>query len=69
VTGNYEKALESFDKAVALNRDDPSAYVNRAGVYLKLGNRELAVADLRKGCASGYKEACDTLDKVLKDKY
>ena len=45
-TGDYEKAIQSYTKAIELNPDDPVAYVNRGEVRLHLGEWEGAEMDL-----------------------
>ena len=46
--GRPEQALEIQDQIVALNPRYAEAYVNRSNAKKKMGNREGAVADLRK---------------------
>lgn len=41
----YAKAIELYDKAIALDRDDPAAFVNRAICRNKMGRSKEALAD------------------------
>lgn len=49
--GKFEKALQSFNKDVEHNPDDPSAYANRGGVYELLGQHEKALKDINQAIA------------------
>jgi tetratricopeptide (TPR) repeat protein len=44
--GKYEEAIDDFDKAILINRNDALAYRNRALAYKRLGDLESAQADL-----------------------
>ena len=45
--GNAEMALTDFDRAVALNPDDPIIRLSRLRLHQELGNTETALADLK----------------------
>lgn len=43
--GDYETAIDSFDKAIASNPQSAEAYYHRGLAYYNSGNREQAIAD------------------------
>lgn len=49
--GEYEKAIESYDKAIELNSNHPNAYFNRCCTYY---------------CQENYARAIEDLEKILK---
>ena len=44
----YEEALKSYDRAIALNSDSPWVWNNRGEVYAKMGNYQAAIADFQR---------------------
>lgn len=44
--GDLSSSLKSFNEAEALDPSNPFIYYNRAGVYLSLRKKEMAIADL-----------------------
>src|SRR4030043_367011 len=44
-SGNYQKAMEDYEKAIKLNPFRPWAYVNRGIINKKLGNYQKAIED------------------------
>ena len=58
-TGNYDKALTSFDKSIELKPDEYVAWYNRAIVKSLLGHYEDALVDLEQTIKlnPGYKKA------------
>ncbi len=46
---DYAGAIEDFSRAVELTPNDPEPYYNREIAYRRLGNRELAKADAKRG--------------------
>jgi len=46
----YDEALAEVDQALAIDADYVPAYVNRAGLELRLGQPERAEADLQQAC-------------------
>jgi lipoprotein NlpI len=46
--GKFDKAIEDFDKAIALNPGDPVAYNNRGLVFEKMGKFDKAIEDFDK---------------------
>jgi len=57
--GQYQLAIEDFNKVITLRPDYIKAYNKRGTVYLNLGNKELGCYDARKACALGN---CKTLE-------
>lgn len=47
-TGQYEKAIISYEKAIEINSDNPYAYQYTGEAYLKLGEKELAIENLQR---------------------
>ncbi len=56
--GQVDKAIDDYNKAISLNRDDPKVFVNRGLVYLRLGQVQLAIADFNEACKLGNSFAC-----------
>ena len=61
--GRDDRALEDLDRAVSLGGNE-NAYLFRAQVNLKRGDREAALRDLVRGCELGSRSACDLLQKL-----
>ena len=57
--GNFKKALELINKAIEFDASNSYSYKNRALVYLKTGEKELALHDLKISKSLGYKEDYD----------
>ena len=59
-TAQYGKALNFYERAIAMNPDYPFTYYNRASVHLAMGNRKVGMADLeqclRMGPEDDFKE-------------
>src|SRR5262245_47671745 len=45
-TGHLMQALGDYTQAISLAPRDPELYVNRANVYIALGNHDFAIQDL-----------------------
>ena len=43
--GSSDEALEEYERAIALNPQDPDLYFNRGILYLDMGENDLAVSD------------------------
>ena len=56
-----ENAFKDFNKAIALNQNFATAYVNRGNLYLKSGRKDLAFADFQRACALGDTLGCKAL--------
>ncbi|RLD51189.1 MAG: hypothetical protein DRI94_06690 [Bacteroidetes bacterium] len=50
-SGNYDKALEYFSKAISVKNDYVNAYCNRGNCYSDLGEKEKAIKDYNKAIA------------------
>ena len=48
--GEYQRAIEDFDKAIQLDPDDAWAYSKRSSAYKRLGQKAKAEADYDKAC-------------------
>lgn len=57
--GNYGKAIDLINMSLEIDPSNSYAYKNRALVYIKLGDIELALTDLRKAESLGYQEEYD----------
>lgn len=59
-TSQHGKALDFFERAIAISPDYPFTYYNRASVHLAMGNRKAAISDLeqclRMGPEDDFKE-------------
>ncbi len=71
-SGDYEKAIEHFDKSLALSKNleraknfRASAYNRLANIKEKLGRRKADLADL-EGAQNLYKEAIQNYDEAIK---
>jgi protein O-mannosyl-transferase len=67
-SGDFNKAIADFDKAVALDPQYAKAYYNRGSVFYKTGELEKSIIDFRKTISLDplYYEAYYYLDQVLK---
>ena len=54
----YTNALDQFDKSISVDPIYTLALDGRGDTYLKLGNKEKAMADFRKSCEQGYQKSC-----------
>ena len=52
--GQYTKALDDFNKAIAINPKYAKAYYGRGEVFEKLGKADLAEKDKMKAKELGY---------------
>lgn len=52
-TGQYDKALVHYARAVASNPDYPFTYFNRAAVHAAMGDKQAALADLETCLSMG----------------
>ncbi len=44
---NYKSAINTLTRAIEINNESESAFYNRAVVFLKIGNTEKAINDLK----------------------
>lgn len=63
--GRLEQARIHFDRAVVLKPDLANAYLARADLSYRTGDRVAALADLRMACALAPGFACYARDKLL----
>ena len=66
--GQYDKAIEDYNRAIALDPNYASAYFNRGLAYEMLGNKSMAISDYRKACDLGFEDGCENLQRVLRQK-
>jgi PGF-CTERM protein len=68
-SGDYEKAIECFDKAIELNPNYTDAYLNRGLAYLYLEQNERAIEDFEKVIELNpcYDQACRALKFALSE--
>jgi TonB family protein len=64
--GNYELALQSYDKAISENKNNINAFYNRGVCNLKLNRNEQACIDFKSAVALGDKESQSLIDKFCK---
>lgn len=57
--GQYDKAIEDFSKAIAMDPNYGKAYMNRGIAYAKSGNGKKAAADFAQCCNIGFDEGCE----------
>ncbi|MBC8247913.1 MAG: tetratricopeptide repeat protein [Deltaproteobacteria bacterium] len=60
---DYAACLVHLDRSIASKPDNGWALYNRSRVHDRLGNREKAMADAKKGCAMKNKKACELLER------
>jgi tetratricopeptide (TPR) repeat protein len=60
-----DRALEDYNRAIAINARDESAYYNRAVTDERLGRLDDAMNDYRRSCNLGEKRGCEALGRVL----
>ncbi len=50
--GDFKRAFADYGVAISRDRENPSAYNNRAMARYKMGDRKGAIADLRRALAA-----------------
>lgn len=60
----YDRAIEDFNKAIALNLNCVNAYYYRGLAYKNTGQLDSAISDFKKACDLGYKDACGALQEL-----
>lgn len=58
--GQYQRAIDDFNRAILLTPDDAAAYNNRGATYLFQGYNELGCKDAQKACDWGICTALTT---------
>ena len=66
--GQYDRAIEDFKKAIALDPNLVLAYNNRGIAYALSGNMGRAISDFQKACDLGFEMGCKNLQKALKER-
>lgn len=61
----YEKAIQCYDKAIALKPELANAYCNQGAVYTKLGLYEQAVKSLDKAIAINPRDAIAYFNRAI----
>lgn len=61
----YDRAIEDYNKALALDPEALATYNNRGMSYLRSNNLHMAVLDFKKACDSGIQAACKNLEMVV----
>jgi tetratricopeptide (TPR) repeat protein len=51
--GNYDKAIQDYDKAIQTGSTDAEVYIGRGSAYLKLNQPEKMCADFKVACDKG----------------
>ncbi len=68
--GNYKMALELINKSLEIDPSNSYGYKNRALVYIRNNQKELALEDLKKASSLGYGEEYDNeVDLLLKNEF
>ena len=62
-----EKAIQDYDKAIAITSNYAEAYNNRGLAYALSNNKVKALSDFQKACDMGLELGCTNLNKVLKN--
>jgi tetratricopeptide (TPR) repeat protein len=56
---DFEGIIARWNRYIALEPMSGQAYLERAGAFRARGDQAAALADLRKACSLGHREACD----------
>lgn len=64
VKGQYDKAIEDYNKAILLKPDLAEAYFNRGVAYQSKGQKNMAIADYKKSCGLGHNNGCEQVKKM-----
>lgn len=56
--GNRVKAVEEYDKIIAIEPGNSDAYVSKGLLYLNMSKRDLAAKNFTKACEMGNKSGC-----------
>ena len=59
--GDHEAALRDANTLIHFYPQEPRSYMVRGGIYRKMGNLELAIADYKHACQQKSSEACVAL--------
>jgi tetratricopeptide (TPR) repeat protein len=56
--GQYDRAIEQFNKSIAISPDYGYAYSGRGEALVMLGKNKSALADFKKACEYGDEDSC-----------
>jgi len=59
--GNYQQAIQDYNKAVQINPRLIDVYIGRGVAYLMQGNKKSGCRDVQKACALGK---CNVLEQI-----
>ncbi|MBI5237593.1 MAG: tetratricopeptide repeat protein [Deltaproteobacteria bacterium] len=62
--GQHDRAIEDFNKAIALNPKLAEVYSNRGLAYGEKGQLDRTISDVQKACDMGYENGCKGLQMV-----
>ncbi|HME42382.1 MAG TPA: tetratricopeptide repeat protein [Syntrophorhabdales bacterium] len=67
--GKYDLAIQSLNKAISLDQDDPEAYYTLGRVYAETERYDLAITNLKQALKIDprYEQAYDALEAVYKE--
>lgn len=60
-SGDYENAMESYDKSLKIAPDSPEALINRGAALIYMGRNEEAIGDLTRSMDLGTKKLPEAL--------
>lgn len=63
-TGKFKEAIKLYNKAIQIDKKLDRAYFARGIAYLKIGNKEAAIQDVKKSLSLGYKKAQKVLEQL-----
>lgn len=59
---NYKSAINTLTRAIKINNECDSAFFNRGVVFLKMGNTERAINDLKTAAKLGHEKSKELLN-------
>jgi tetratricopeptide (TPR) repeat protein len=59
--GQYDRAIEDYNRTIALDPNCAPAYYNRGLAYALSENMGKAISDFQKACDIGDENGCDIL--------
>ena len=66
--GQYDKAIEDYNKAITLDQNIAATYTGRGFAYFLSGNMGRAISDFQKACDMGDEGGCKALQMALKNR-
>ncbi len=67
-SNRLDEAIDNYTRAIYIRPDFAPAYHQRGTVYLKRGDKGLALSDFQTACSLGDKNGCDALKGLVDDK-